>query len=796
MLGLVVGIWNLYLGFRAEENNLVEETKPTLPTISFQVQGFEVNELLPYVREMDISVAREWLTPLDAQGKIELTINDYGNDIGGASYQVSTLDGKRLLTSEELQIDMDGIVSLNLNAVTTNIVESVLNVKLVVNGEEVNYYTRLIGYDQLMLDENFKFVQSVHNATLSSDEWEYLDSILDAPVESNGVDLQNVNLNSSIEEIQWCNLEPTVIGDVKWRISEASSVYTGVELSYMVSINIENQLQYFLVEEYYRTSYSSSKSEVQLNDYIRTSTQIYEGKEENVEHKKLKIGINGAELDIIESDDQNIVVFSQGKELYAYNTTENSMVKIFGNYEWLKGAYDSRYFVNQRDVRAIDVDNDGNISFTVYGYVNSGENEGLVGTSIYYYDALDNSTTEKAFICTDKSYAQSKEELRNSTYYSTGNQEIYLIINQIIYAINLETMEKRQISQVLEHEEYVFSEDKGYIAFNSGEGDILSKLTVLSIADGEEYNVNGRENENIYPLGFVENDLVIGYARKEDTLNNYRGEIITPAYEVEVRNIENEVIKTYTQDKHFVEDVTVEERVVYLNQVTKKDGEYSLAQQEYIANNITVNESDIALTNGTDDILGLVKYITLKKTSAVEWKYDEAVGVVNHNKIIITYESNKSELNYHVYAYGKLYKSCKNLEEAIGLADTHYGYVLNANQGYIWRRGARALNYPSFALEDEIKSKLTSGEKVVEVVQNYAQNSLQNYTGLTLENMCYLINQDQVIGVELEDGTWGVLTGYTIDTIYYLDEKGTKRSGNINRLSGQIDTMIGNYNAY
>lgn len=786
----------LYKNIQKVELEPAQSQKPTLPTISFIMNDYEVNELLAYRREMDISAAREYLTPLDAQGNIHLNINDYGNEIQSISYAVYTLDGNTMLCGETLVAD-DNKISLNLNTATTDVIESVLNIKMTVNDEEINYYTRIIGYDQLMMGENLSFVEDFHDATLDVNHWDYLDEIVDSVVENSEINLGNVSLDSSISDIQWGGLEVEVLGDVKWRISESSSIYTGVELSYVVGVKTDENIDYFFVEEYFRTSYNQTLEGVQLNDYRRIAEQIYKPEEEDVEYKKIKLAVNSQDLHIIESEDENVIVFTQGKELFSFNSTENRLTKIYGNNSWLESQeLDSREMISQYDVRALDVDEEGNTSFIVYGYVNSGENEGLVGTSIYYYYAEECITIEKAFICGDKSYAQSKEELAENTYYSTENQEIYIYINQVIYAINLETMDKRQISQRLHYGEYVFSEGSQYIAFNNGEGDILSSLTVLSIVNGEEYDINAKEGENIYPLGFVGTDLVIGYASKDDLKSNYRGEEITPSYEVEVRNESNEVVKTYSKENYFIEDVTIEDRVLYLNQLIVEGGVYSMADSEYIANNVVVKESSIVQVTGSGERLGVVKYVALKNASTKEWEYKQAVEMKDENKIIIAYETNNDEQIYQVYAYGKLYKNCKDLAEAINLADGHYGYVLNSNQGYVWRRGARSLNYTAISQEDQVKTRLKDGMTALELVKSYAGDSIQNYTGLSLESLCYLINQDQILAVEFNTGSWGVVTGYTIDTLYYLDENGTKRSGEISRLNGLIQTIIGDSNLY
>ena len=54
-------------------------------------------------------------------------------------------------------------------------------------------------------------------------------------------------------------------------------------------------------------------------------------------------------------------------------------------------------------------------------------------------------------------------------------------------------------------------------------------------------------------------------------------------YELEIRNSENEVMKTYSADKIYISDVFIEENMMTLNMVVKSGETYTVTSQDYIS---------------------------------------------------------------------------------------------------------------------------------------------------------------------------------------------------------------------
>lgn len=791
---ITIGVWHI----SKEDDGIIvyqpkEIMEPTLPMVSFDIQGYRMNYLNGYTLPMEITAAREVLTPLSPTGEISLFIDAFENNIEKLSYQVTSLDGETILFDEVMELDseLDETYIINLDHAATNSEETVLRITLSTDVMDVHYYTRIISYDQLMLQENADFVHKTHDAFFDQEEWVYLDKYFMGRT-LGADDWNQITLLSSVESAQWNGLSPTVKGPVKWQITDATSVYTSTRAEYIVEINIEGNLEYYLVEEHYRTSYSTGNKEMVFHKYERQATQIMQLEKMNAADNKLSIGVGKQDVHYLESSQYNIIAFVQGKELFVYDIEKNDLTKIYGDtLSWNDEELDIRNRNFEYDIEILDVDNLGNVTYAVYGYVNSGAYEGNVGISLNYYDNLNQATTEKVFVKTEKAFAIGRDELRNSIHYNQAKNEIYLLANQIIYAINLETMEQEQISQVLDKDNYTVSENGYYLAFSSGEEEVYDELTVLDIKTGSQKVIKAREEEKVYPLGFLDNDIIIGHAKKTDTLKDYKGQEITPAYEIEIRTSENEVIKQYINEGIYIDSINVKDRVIYLNQVNKKNNIYMAVESDYIANNLEEERGDATIGITDSGNTGKLREIRYQGEVVNDFDRIYAMDAANNLAVEIFYPSLTNGQPYYVYANGDLLSTHDQISDAIIEADNNYGAVINSSQQYLWRRGARAIMYQNTWLQSIAKKRISEGQSVIEIVNAMGMDNIQVYTGTTIEDMCYLIHNDQAIGVRTKDGEWHLLVGYNDSLIYYLNEDGDKKSMRISQLDSEVDTIIG-----
>ena len=89
------------------------------------------------------------------------------------------------------------------------------------------------------------------------------------------------------------------------------------------------------------------------------------------------------------------------------------------------------------------------------------------------------------------------------------------------------------------------------------------------------------------PLGFVNGDFIYGKISSDDAGTMVSGEEITPMYEIEIRNSNNEAMASYsfTDSGIYITDILVEGNMVTLNRVKKSGNVYQSTDQEFITNN-------------------------------------------------------------------------------------------------------------------------------------------------------------------------------------------------------------------
>ena len=115
----------------------------TYPQVSFSYNGFNLNTLTGYAKEMDIPAMRDTATPVTDQ-KVDVGIQAYENKVSSVNYIVYTLDGKEELKKEKVKKPGEEF-SIDLSAEGLMKEERVLEIVLHMPDEKsVYFYTRLV----------------------------------------------------------------------------------------------------------------------------------------------------------------------------------------------------------------------------------------------------------------------------------------------------------------------------------------------------------------------------------------------------------------------------------------------------------------------------------------------------------------------------------------------------------------------------------------------------------------------------------------------------------------------------
>ena len=112
-----------------------------------------------------------------------------------------------------------------------------------------------------------------------------------------------------------------------------------------------------------------------------------------------------------------MIAFVNQGNLYSYHLNTNHFVHVFGFYK--NHETDLRNINQEHEIQILKVDESGNITYMLYGYMNRGKHQSEVGIQVGLYNALLNTTEELIFIPYEKSFAILEKEMQQLNYINT-----------------------------------------------------------------------------------------------------------------------------------------------------------------------------------------------------------------------------------------------------------------------------------------------------------------------------------------------------------------------------------------
>lgn len=753
---------------RGSGDQIVDMGAPTLPRVWFTLNGEKVNVLSGYVRDMDIPAMRDTITPLEADGTVDMTVETDGNEISGVQYTVYSMDGEEVYTEGEApELSDTGTVTLSLSdGLSDSVREAVLKIVLTVDDRKVSYYTRIERSDNINAADCLTYAVDFHTNALDGTNAEEMELRLEPNEESDNSTYQTVNIHSDITHIQWGDLEPQVTSDVEWSIKESNTVYTSILAKYQVScIGDNEETGVYNVKEFFRIREMGDT--IYLLDYNRDLQKVFTGSPDTIDEKGVLLGIASDDLQYETNEDETIVAFVQERDLWLYSRESGELYQVF-SFSDAEGS-DERSRNDQHAVRIISMDNSGNLAFAVYGYMNRGTHEGEVGVGIYYFSVPDNVIEEKAFIPSTKSFAIAEDELGKMVYYNHSEKMLYVLAEGTLYQIDLDRNEQETLAENLTEDQYTVSDDGRLMAYQTD--DSASVIQVMNLESGDSYEVSAEDGETLRPLGFIHSDFVCGRMRSEDAGQTVSGEEITPMYAVEILNSKNEKVAEYsfTDSGIYTTDILIDGNLLTLNRVEKRDSVYSTAEQEYITNNEERKETTVSLETYSTD--RMQRQLRLTFADAAE-NTDVAVmkphQLTTGEPLTITLSGTDTTEKFYVYGMGELVAVYDKAAYAIQRAEQVSGVVISSAQAYVWERGNRDLAYSTDAEAFQKEGGETSLQACERYMEQYGAHRV-DLTGCRLDQVLYVINKGRPV-IAVIDGDHAVLlTGYTTSDITYID---------------------------
>ena len=768
------------------------------PVVYMEMNGIRCNELHGYVNAMDTAFMRDTITVLDENRSASFLVDTYGSIVQKLVFEVRSVDGERLIESTEVTDFEETQSGIAGNFTVKDLIEENKEYELVFlltldTGNTVRYYTRLLWDVDCHAFEKLDFVRDFQNKTFQKEEASLLAKYMETDSTGDNSTLHHVDIHCSLKQVTWGNLKVQKVTTPVFQITEMASQTAVISSHYVVSSNMENRKQTYYVEEYYRVRYTPDR--IYLLDFSRDMNTLMDEQSDIYVYDKITIGIGDENLPLYESEDGNIFAFVVQNRLYSYNVTTNKMTVVFGFYE--DEYTDARNMYTQHDIRILNIDEAGNMMFAVSGYMNRGSHEGEVGIQIYGYDSTYNTIEEQLYIPYGRNYRILKAELDQLLYMSRENY-LYIMLYDSVLEINLEDQVCSYLLSDVKEGSLLVSDSRKIAVWQMGNDPYSAeRLVLMDLGSREKRYIDAEPGEYIRPLGFMNEDLIYGVARREDITVDNAGRITFPMNAVYIRNAQGMQLKKYNQENIYVTDCSISGNQIVLNRVVKTDNcSFAETTPEYIM-------SSKEETPGKNTISAVVtenygKYIQIAMKKNIDRK---ALQILSPKEIM--YEGSRSlvldkpeeENVFFVYAPDGSASIYKAPAKAVQKAESVSGTVVNDAGEYVWIRGNRAVRNQIMAIKAENSTEETSslavclnamlkkegitrnseywlaqGGNIYSLLQdNLSPVQVLDLKGCSLDAVLYYVNQDIPVLACLNDGNAVLITGFNQYNVVIMD---------------------------
>ncbi|MBR5577371.1 MAG: hypothetical protein IKW28_00070 [Lachnospiraceae bacterium] len=743
--------------------------KAQLPVVTVLSDGYKMNTMYGYKQKREEIYTRENITPLTSARKLELSINSYGSEIGGVSYEVRSADGERLIERGDITSFEEKEEELRFTIRLKDLIEedkeySFVTIVTMGSGEKIYYYTRFLENDDFMVKEKLDYILNFHNATLGASDGEEIKKYLESNSKGDNTDFSKVTINSSLKQVMWDQLSVRRVGEPQILIKEISTGTAMVVLKYMIATDPGKSEQYGFVEEYFRIRYTPER--IYLLNYERSLEQIFQPSKEILQSDKITLGIAPKEVHMMESEGGAHLAFVSGDRLYSYGRNDNKFTRIFSFYD--ENNMDERTINRRNQIRILNIEDSGNITFSVAGYMNRGTHEGEVGVGVYYFDDMANTIEEQVFLPYSKSEEILMKELENLLYLNPENH-LYMILEGDLCDINISEKKYEILMKGLSEERYTISTSGRMICWSEDQRvDASRRLEWMNLSNGSKIVVKAGFDEYIRALGFMGEDLIYGLAKEAAVKKEENGNILFPMYKAVIKNKEEEILKEYKKDGYFITDCQIEGNHITLNRIKETDeNKYTWAENDHIASSEAEDSSVNDITTVTKDQYKTVVQIILKNTIN-----SSTLKIMNPKEVIFEGGRNidleiGNEERYYVYGPYGVDMITPNSSEAITKAFELSGVVTDENGNTIWKKGTKFTKNQIMAITGKKREKEESSLAVcLDVILEYEGVSRKTQAQLDFGEDAF-----KILSSGLREAGVIDLTGSPMDTVlYYVDQ--------------------------
>lgn len=789
------GIYN-----KGNEELTTSMAQASLPLVHFTTNGIAYNYLHGLRQEMDGSFFRDTITPLGEGRTLSFVVDKYGNEISEISFEVRSIDGTRLVERTKVSSYNDKGDTIQARVTIKDLIETGVEynwiLMLKVGDETVRYYTRIIDSEDYHAYEKLSFVRDFHDKTFDKEQAKDLVTYMESNARGDNTTLSHVDIHCSLKQVTWADLNVSQISEPHIVISEIETQTASIRMNYRVQTLEGTKKDEYNVVEFFRIRYTPDRT--YLLDYERSMNQLFDADADVYGSNRIMLGIRDSEVQMMESDGGSNLAFVNENQLFCYHAADKKMAYLFSFYD----GDDPRSNYDNHSIKILNVDETENVWFMVYGYMNRGTHEGNIGVQVCEYNGMLNTVEELIFIPYNKSYSTLKTDMEQLSFIDKKGV-FYIYLDGSILAIDLMSQTCEEIAGNLQQGSFQVSNTNRMLVWqNSADAYDCTKLILMDLNTGETQEIEASGDGRILPLGFIEEDLIYGVAQYGDIRMDFSGSVTFPMNVVYIQDERGNILKTYSRVDIYVTDVSVEDNLVTLTRVVKQeDGSYVSTTDDQIVNNLVeesgYNSSEVVVTQTYEKIVQLVLKNGLETKKP---KNTKPLQVLFEGSRELAIEVENPVSRYYVYGRYGIDGTFTHEAEAINLAYSISGTVVNQNGDYVWKRTTRSTRNQIMAITGKqrgegnsdlavcletilefcgsiknVQPMLDRGRTVRQILEeNISDATVLDLRGVSLDAILYYVNQDIPVLVSLEDGSAMLVIGFNeLNVVVMNPETGT-----------------------
>ncbi len=775
-----------------------EMAESSLPTVALRSDGVSANRLFGFTSPMDVFSIRENIVAVENDGVVELLITENEADVRKVYYEVYDIKTQKKIADGTINaLEWEGdekVARIKIDEELKSSTEYAVEVMLIdSNSRRIHYYFRVKYYENSCYAEKISFIYDL-SAWARTKNYNAIIPYLESTYRGDGSTYSFVDIKDSFHMVCWGDLQPKLLTRPVLTVSEVYSNICVGTLEYMVEQETDTGTERFYITEKFRVIVTDTAKH--LLNYERTMEAAFDASLASVSKNQFKFGVtNETDTEFLTNTDSTMTAFVRNKELWHYNITENRLSRVFSlrhEDEAVSGLSCENY-----DVRILNLYENGDVSFMVYGYMGRGAYEGKTGILLYRYYRGEDRIEEMLYLPINMTFQQINQELGSFSYMSEVNV-FYFMAQQTLYAYNMNTGEMHIISDRAKEDSVVFAKEEGFVTWQED----YDKVNILYLETAAFSELTPPEGEFIRVLGQIDQNIICSYGKLTDLAVSGDGEQIYPAYRVELLTGTGESRKTYQKAGYYVVDAEASENSIRLSRMEKKSGgRYENTEDDYILNSFEQENRTVTLQKRVTELMFDEYYIALPskhpmKTVPKAANVPHTVIAKDTTVRIQALEEIKEE--YRVHSFGEIVLLTENCTEAIIRADQSriVGSVIDAKGRVIWERGVKFSAYyldkrPGISCEE---SGLTSRQAAVQLMAAYlgyeingaeftAEDTMKDFlrkhtgedvltlSGITLDEALYFVYRGVPL-YAMKNGTDAVvITGYSAATVTMYDPK-------------------------